>query len=81
MPALSDEQLRRLKWRCRRGLLENDLVLDRFLGVYARDLDSERLVRLNELLEMGDNELWDLISARSEPVERHAELVRWLRAC
>lgn len=81
MPALSDEQLRRLKWQCRRGLLENDLVLDKFLGMYARDLDSERLARLNELLELGDNELWDLINARSEPSPRHAELVQWLRAC
>ncbi len=81
MAALNEAELRRPRWHCRRGLLENDLVLDKFLGVYARDLDSDRLTRLNELLELGDNELWDLISARTEPSARHIEMVQWLRAC
>ena len=27
----SKVELNRLRWRCRRGLLENDLVLERFL--------------------------------------------------
>jgi antitoxin CptB len=81
MRKVSDEDLRRLRWRCRRGLLENDLVLERFLGVYARDLDAERLACLNELLELSDNDLWDLVSGRTVPTERYAELVSWLRAC
>jgi succinate dehydrogenase flavin-adding protein (antitoxin of CptAB toxin-antitoxin module) len=58
--------LRRLRWRCRRGLLENDLVLARFLERHAADLDEERLAALNALLEYGDNDLWDLFSGRVE---------------
>jgi antitoxin CptB len=63
---VSADELRRLRWRCRRGLLENDLVLARFLERRAADLDQERLAALNALLESDDNDLWDLLSGRVE---------------
>ena len=63
---VTEEDLRRLRWRCRRGMLENDLVLSRFLDRRAGDLDRDTLEQLNALLELGDNELWDLICGRSE---------------
>ena len=63
---VTEEDLRRLRWRCRRGMLENDLVLTRFLDRRAGTLDAETLEQLNELLELGDNELWDLICGRSD---------------
>jgi antitoxin CptB len=63
---VTEEDLRRLRWRCRRGMLENDLVLNRFLDQRAAGLDRETLESLNELLELGDNELWDLICGRAE---------------
>ena len=62
--AVADAELRRLRWRCRRGLLENDLVLARFLARHAADLDEARLAALNALLEYADNDLWDLFSGR-----------------
>jgi len=64
--AVAAEDLRRLRWRCRRGLLENDLLLERFLERHAATLDEGRLAALNALLECGDNELWDLLSGRVE---------------
>jgi antitoxin CptB len=63
---VAEADLRRLRWRCRRGMLENDLVLARFLERHAAALDGERLAQLNALLEYGDNELWDLLSGRTE---------------
>ena len=78
---ISAEEFHRLRWRCRRGLLENDLVLEKFLTVHGPHLDRDRLARVNELLELGDNELWDLVCGRMDPDERHAEVVGWLRAC
>jgi antitoxin CptB len=81
-PTLSDETLRRLRWQCRRGLLENDLVLERFLAVYARDLDERRLACFKSLLQLDDNRLWDLISGREEAEDDASrELVGWLRKC
>ncbi|MGB8432903.1 MAG: succinate dehydrogenase assembly factor 2 [Burkholderiales bacterium] len=79
-PGISDEDLRRLRWRCRRGMLENDVVLTRFLDRRATTLDQETLGLLNELLELGDNELWDLICGRSDcPDARLIPTLRLLR--
>jgi antitoxin CptB len=71
----------RLKWKCRRGLLELDLVLERFLRDKAPGLDGDALGLLNELLEYQDNDLWDIINGRSESYPpRHKPLVEVLRA-
>jgi antitoxin CptB len=68
----------RLKWNCRRGMLELDLVLGRFL---ERDLREGDLAPLGELLRMPDNDLWDIVSGRSESFEpRHRDVVARLRA-
>ena len=58
--------LSRLRWRCRRGLLENDLILARFLearGERMTDSEAEALLRL---LDLSDGELWDLVCGRAE---------------
>jgi succinate dehydrogenase flavin-adding protein (antitoxin of CptAB toxin-antitoxin module) len=68
----------RLRWRCRRGLLELDLVLDRLL---ASGVAEDELGPLGELLELPDNDLWDIVSGRSERYEpRLAAIVARLRA-
>ncbi len=59
-------QHRRLLWRSRRGLLENDLVLSRFFKAYSPHLSDEQIAGLDELLEETDNDLLDLILARRE---------------
>ncbi len=56
----------RLRWRARRGLLENDLVLTRFLDRYEGSLSDDDVGALTRLLELSDNDLMDLILARSE---------------
>ena len=78
--AIAAAELRRLRWRCRRGLLENDLMLERFLARHAKGLDDARLAALNILLQYGDNELWDLLSGRTECDDaRLAPLVAMIR--
>ena len=73
--------LSRLKWQCRRGLLELDLVLERFLAREAAKLSGEDLARLGELLETEDNDLWDIVNGRSERFDsRHRNLIERLRA-
>jgi antitoxin CptB len=59
-------EFRRLQWRCRRGLLENDLVLAAFLEQHAASLEGERLRAFQALLEYSDNDLWDLVAGRTE---------------
>ncbi|MEI6546118.1 MAG: succinate dehydrogenase assembly factor 2 [Burkholderiales bacterium] len=59
-------QRRRLRWRARRGLLENDLVLTRFLDLYEETLTDAEVAGLHQLLELSDNELLDLILQRTD---------------
>jgi len=61
--------LNRLRWRCRRGMLENDLILTRFLDARGDAITDQEVAALDVLLEMGDNELWDLLSGREEPAD------------
>ena len=56
----------RLRWRARRGLLENDLILTRFLDRHETTLSDDDVGALTRLLELTDNELMDVILARGE---------------
>ncbi len=60
-------ELNRLRWRCRRGMLENDLILERFLDARGEAISDREIAALDRLLELSDNELWDLLSGRQEP--------------
>ena len=66
---LTRTELDRLRWRCRRGMLENDLILARFLDVRGAGITDQEVVALGRLLSLSDNELWDLLAGRQEPVD------------
>ncbi|MEB0140308.1 MULTISPECIES: succinate dehydrogenase assembly factor 2 [unclassified Undibacterium] len=57
----------RLRWRARRGLLENDLILTRFLDQYEAELNDEEVDAFSRLMDLSDNVLMDLIMAKKEP--------------
>ena len=61
--------LNRLRWRCRRGMLENDLVLTRFLDSRGDRITDAELAALESMLEMSDNDLWEMLSGRQEPAD------------
>ncbi len=56
----------RLRWRARRGLLENDIVLTRFLDRHEDTLSDDDVGALTQLFELSDNELMDVILARTD---------------
>jgi antitoxin CptB len=60
-------ELNRLRWRCRRGLLENDLILARFLDARGATMNVDEIAALARLLDLADNDLWDLLANRAEP--------------
>jgi antitoxin CptB len=64
---LDERSLSKLKWRCRRGLLENDLFIERFFARHEAALTVGQARGLNELMELADNDLLDLLLRRSEP--------------
>ena len=70
----------RLRWRCRRGLLELDLVLKAFLERGYERLGADERAVFAELLEQPDNDLLDLAMGRTEPAPRYRAIVEMLRA-
>lgn len=60
-------EIGRLKWRCRRGLLENDLFVERFFRRHEAALTRRQADGLQTLMELSDNDLLDLLLARREP--------------
>jgi len=70
------KHLERVRWRARRGLLELDIVLGRFIEAHYAQLDETGRQTFEALLDMPDNPLWDMISGRLEaaPGEQQALL-------
>ena len=70
----------RIRWRCRRGLLELDLVLKRFLEHRFDALDAGDRRLFDELLDTPDNDLLDMALGRAEPEPRYRAVMEMLRA-
>ena len=66
-PLLDARDLSRLRWRCRRGLLENDLFVERYFDAVGGALTQRQARGLQALMALADNDLLDLLLARREP--------------
>ena len=64
---LDARSLSKLRWRCRRGLLENDLFIERFFQRYEDVLTVGQAAGLDALMDLADNDLLDLLLQRCEP--------------
>ncbi len=65
--ALDARSLSKLKWRCRRGLLENDLFIERFFRHHEETITTRQAAGLAVLMDLADHDLLDLLLARREP--------------
>ena len=82
--ALDERQLSKLRWRCRRGLLENDLFIERFFQRHEQGLTTRHADGLMRLMDLADNDLLDLLLGRKAPegelaVDSVTEVLRMLR--
>ena len=65
---IADAQtLSRLRWSARRGLLENDLIIERFFNRHIDCMTMEDVFAMDQLLDLSDNDLLDLLLKRKEP--------------
>ena len=70
----------RVRWHCRRGLLELDLILGRFMDRHYEGLDEEARAAFRDLLERPDGDLLDWALGKSAPAEaRYRRVVDLLR--
>lgn len=68
-PLLTERELSKLHWRCRRGLLENDLFIEQFFVRFEPELNQRHAQGLTALMDLADNDLLDLLLRRQEPTE------------
>ena len=64
---LGERELSKLKWRCRRGMLENDLFVERFFRHHEETITTRQAAGLQALMDLADNDLLDLLLARKQP--------------
>ncbi|PWW44581.1 succinate dehydrogenase assembly factor 2 [Melaminivora alkalimesophila] len=64
---LDERETAVLRWRCRRGLVENDLFIERFFNRHGQRLSTAQARGIARLMDLSDNDLLDLLLARKEP--------------
>ena len=70
MPAttpLTPEAFSKLRWRCRRGLLENDLIIARYFEHHSATMTEADAQAMYTLMDLTDNDLLDLLLGRKQP--------------
>ena len=79
-PGPTAGELGKVRWHCRRGLLELDLILEQFNARHLASLDAGQLERFKELLAFPDNDLLDLMMGRTaNPDPRFDAVLHLLR--
>jgi antitoxin CptB len=73
---IDERALSKLKWRCRRGLLENDIFIERFFRRFESSLTVRQGQGLSALMELSDNDLLDLQLDRKALQQVNAALDR-----
>lgn len=62
-----EADIKRLRWRCRRGMQELDTLLLRYLEAYYPNANEEHKQAFTEILDMQDPELWSLLTGKTIP--------------
>jgi len=71
---IDERALSKLKWRCRRGLLENDIFIERFFNRFGHTLTVGQGKALGDLMALSDNDLLDVNLARKSLAQVDASL-------
>jgi antitoxin CptB len=69
------KELERARWRCRRGLLELDILLGRFMDEHYATLGENELRQFEMLLNLPDNDLWDMIMQKQQAKDQSLQPV------
>ncbi len=75
----NEETLRRLRWRCRRGLLELDVWLERFTGTQLQKMNAAQCRQLEQLLQEADVDLLAWLQGQQPVPEAYEQMVSSVR--
>ena len=78
---MDQTQKSKIKWRCRRGMLELDLILGEFVDKHLEQLTDEQIERFELLLQSNDPDIYAWLMGYAEPVNKElGEIVEFIRA-
>ncbi|MEJ2406361.1 MAG: succinate dehydrogenase assembly factor 2 [Candidatus Thiodiazotropha sp.] len=78
---MGKQEVSRLRWRCRRGMLELDLLLLGFLEHGYQQLDPVQQQCFERLLQLPDQTLYEQLMGDAEPGEKEfADVIKWIRS-
>ena len=70
----------KLKWHCRRGMLELDLILTRFVDAHIDRMSEEQIDAFDQLLSCTDPELFSWLMGYEEPSdEEFKDIVEYIK--
>lgn len=75
MAIVDGEEKRRLQWQCRRGLLELDLLLQRFVTEQYGSLNADARQAFRALLALPDQTLLNWIQGREIPDGKFKQII------
>ncbi len=61
------QRINRLRWQCRRGMKELDVLLENFLAREENRLLAGNWPELEDFLQVEDDQLWDWLQTRKKP--------------
>jgi antitoxin CptB len=70
----------KINWRCRRGMLELDLILGRFAKNYVDSLTEQQFLAFEKLLMEQDPDIYAWLMGYEEPVKEFIDIVTFIRA-
>lgn len=78
---IAPEKKAKIKWQCRRGMLELDLILNEFMTTHFDQLSPVKIEQLEALLTYPDPQLYVWLIGQEEPTDQElAEIVHTIRA-
>ena len=72
---VSEEELNRMRWAARRGMLELDLVLEPFVQGRYSSLDETDRARFQELMLSEDQDLFAWFLRREQPADGELAII------
>ena len=70
----------KINWQCRRGMLELDIIFQRFIKQSIDQLNEQQIVAVEALLNCPDPDLYAWLMGYEEPTEKEfLEIVSFIR--
>jgi antitoxin CptB len=74
-------EIKRLRWQCRRGMREMDMLLERWLDQHYSHATSAQQAAFTRVLQLEDDQLWQHLLGASQPEDPEcAQLITWISA-